>query len=208
MRLVVLGANGRTGKLVVREALKDGAQVTAVVRSAAKSPGIRHRRMSVVIGDPADAAFLTRVFEGQDAVISALGGRSPTKRATAIYWTSAAAIAEAAPAAGVKMIAVTSSALLFPSRRFSDRLLKAAARSVVKSAVRMEKILNDADLNVAAARCGFLTNAAHAGYRAEIGALPERPSSVSRQSLARFLVDTAGKSWSGYRVYGVASPSA
>ena len=36
MKLVVLGANGRTGKLVVQEALEMGETVTAVVRSEAK----------------------------------------------------------------------------------------------------------------------------------------------------------------------------
>ena len=81
MNLVVLGANGRTGKLVVQEALEMGETVSAVVRSQAKRLDIEHSQLHTVVGDPCDASFLTKVFDGQDAVISTLGGRSPSQKA-------------------------------------------------------------------------------------------------------------------------------
>ena len=80
--------------------------MTAVVRSAAKSPSLTHTRLKVVIGDPCEPKFLTNVFRGQDAVISTLGGRSPTKRATSVYPSSADAIVEAAWATGLKKVVV------------------------------------------------------------------------------------------------------
>ncbi len=207
MKLVVLGANGRTGRHVVREALDKGTIVTAIVRLDAKRPTIKHDRLNVVVSNPSDPKFLTTVFQGQDAVISTLGGRRPTKKATSIYSVSAEAIAEAASDTGLKKVAVTSSALLFPARRLIDRLLTAIVYNVVQSATRMEQTLCKANLDVVVARCGFLTDIEEMRYRAELGSLPDGGSSISRLSLASFLVDTVQKSWSGYQLYGVSGPA-
>jgi putative NADH-flavin reductase len=61
LKPVVLGANGRTGKLVVREALAEGDSVIAVVRSDAKRLNISHDRLTVVVGDCCAPGFLTKV---------------------------------------------------------------------------------------------------------------------------------------------------
>lgn len=203
MRLVVLGANGRTGRHVLRAALDDGIEVTAVVRCAKKHPGIRHERLTVAFGDPCDAEFLRPVFRGQDAIISTLGGRLPTKSATSVYHRSAHAMADAGSATGLARAVVTSTALLFPPERLSDRLLRRFVPNVVRSATRMEDILRASGLVWTFARCGFLNDAATARYRAQVGALPERGRSVSRQALARFLVDAAADPARGGRVFGV-----
>lgn len=207
MKLVVLGANGRTGKLVIQEALAAGDTVTAVVRSVAKRPSIRHADLKVVVGDPCNPKFLGKVFEGQDAVISALGGRSPSKNATSVYWRSADAIVEAACRSGIKRVAVTSTALLFPRRRLIDRLLATLVPNVLQSASRMEKTLQGKKLDVTIGRCGFLTTSDERRYRAELGSLPQNGSSVSRLSLARFFVDIIRDDSSGQHVYGVSGPS-
>lgn len=208
MKLVILGANGRTGSLVVREALQRGETVTAVVRSDAKRPTIQHDQLNVVIGDPCDSKFLSGVFQHQDAVISTLGGRKPTKKATSIYWMSADAIAEAAWDTGLKKVAVTSSALLFPPRRLVDSFLVFIARNIVQSASCMEQKLSTANLDVVVARCGFLTDVDEIRYRAKRGSMPEGGSAVSRMNLARFLVDMIQKPYSGLQVYGISGPSA
>ena len=207
MKIVVLGANGRTGLLVVREALAKGKTVTAVVRSDAKRPMTKHDRLNVVIGDPCDPKFLSEVFRDQDAVISTLGGRKPTKTATAIYWMSADAITQAASNTGLKKVVVTSTALLFPPKRLLDRVLAAIVRNVVQSAKRMERRFCASELDVIFARCGFLSNVDETRYRAERGSLPESGSSVSRKSLAHFLVDAVLEPFSGQHVYGVSRPT-
>lgn len=206
MKLVVLGANGRTGTIVVQQALARGDAVTAVVRSEDKRLSIHNDRLRVVVGDPCDPKFLARTFEGQDAVVSTLGGRSPSKKATSIYWRSAESIVEAAQTAGLKRIVVTSSALLFPPKRIIDRLLVVLVRNVVLSATRMEQILGRSDLDVTIARCGFLTDKVEQGYRAELGNLPTDGSVISRTGLAEFLVDKVRESSPGKQVYGVARP--
>jgi putative NADH-flavin reductase len=167
----------------------------------------QHDRLNVVIGDPCDSKFLTTVFRGQDAVVSTLGGRRPTKKATSVYHLSADAIIEAARGTGLKRVVVTSSALLFSPQRLVDRLLAVIARHVVQSASRMEQILFEADLDVTVARCGFLTDAEETNYRASKDALPANGSSISRRSLAHFLMNSVNGSESGHHVYGVSGPA-
>ena len=206
MKLIVLGANGGTGKRVVQEALAAGDTVTAVVRSDAKRLSVQHGELTELVGDPCDPKFLAAAFEGQDAVVSTLGGKGPTRRATSIYWKSADAIVEAALDSGLRQVAVTSTALLFPPSRLFDKLLAALVRNVVESATRMEDTLNRANLDVSVGRCGFLTNGEEPGYRAQLGSLPARGSSISRLGLARFLLESVREHGSGMRIYGVSGP--
>lgn len=206
MKLVVLGANGRTGRLVLRRALDEGAEVTAVVRSVSKWPTETDPKLSVVIGDPCDARFLRKVLRGQDAVISTLGGRSPTKKAAAVYPESAEAIAAAAWETGVRKVAVTSTALLFEPSGLTDRILRLIARPVVLAARKMERTLFDSGLDVVVARCGFLTDGDAATYRAKRNGLPEKGRSVSRKGVALFLVDSVYRGWAGQEVFGVSGP--
>lgn len=205
MKIIVLGANGRTGTQVVQRALNGGGEVTAVVRSEAKLPTIRHDRLNVVVGDPCDPAILREVFRGQDALISTLGGRRPTKEATSVYPRSADAIVSAALETDLKRIVVTSTALLFPPRRMLDRILAAVVPNVVRNANRMERTLRASNLDVTIARCGFLTDAEETTYRASEGALPENGFSVSRRSLAFFLFACVSEAGAGHQVFGVSA---
>ena len=70
MKVLVLGATGGTGRLIVRDALAKGHVVKALVRSkaAADLPGAE-----LIEGDARDGAALQRALEGSDAVVSALG---------------------------------------------------------------------------------------------------------------------------------------
>jgi putative NADH-flavin reductase len=78
MRIVVFGANGRTGRLVVKDALEREHQVTAFIRDASKQwfPDA----VKVFQGDPNDATAAGDAIGGIDAVISAVG---PIERVTA-----------------------------------------------------------------------------------------------------------------------------
>src|SRR2546428_13218147 len=73
MNLVVLGATGRTGQLVVEQALAAGHTVTALVRSLEKLT-IRNSSLRVVAGSATDAADVARALAGADAVGSTPGG--------------------------------------------------------------------------------------------------------------------------------------
>ena len=76
MRIAVFGATGRTGKLVVSEALARGFEVRALARSPEKLEDLAAPGLSVVEGDARDAAAVTATLEGTDVAISALGATS------------------------------------------------------------------------------------------------------------------------------------
>jgi putative NADH-flavin reductase len=73
MNLVVFGATGGVGRLVVQEGLDHGHQVTAVARNPAAMAGA-HSRLIVVTGDVRDPTAVSRAVVGQDAVVWAVGG--------------------------------------------------------------------------------------------------------------------------------------
>lgn len=203
MKLVVLGANGRTGLLVIKTALERGMDVTAVIRTADRQPGMSHDRLTVVVGNPCDPAFLNEVFRNQEVVVSTLGGRRPTKAATSVYFRSAMAIAEAAREVGLKRVLVTSTALLFPAQTLMEKILRFLVPNVLRSAAQMERILGAAKLDLTVARVGFLTNDQVDTYRAEIGRLPAVGTSVSRLALANFLLDGVEKPDAQFSTFGV-----
>lgn len=76
MKIAVFGASGRTGRVLVDQALARGHRVTAFVRDPSRLPDARGRPdvvPDVVRGDVTDAAAVEEAVAGQDAVLSALG---------------------------------------------------------------------------------------------------------------------------------------
>ena len=205
MKLVILGANGRTGQLVLQAALEKGMDVTAVVRSTGKKPTISHERLKFVVGDPCEGDFLKHTLRGQDAVISTLGGRRPTKAATSVYYRSADTLVDAACDNGLRRVLVTSTALLFREQNMMGKILRRLVPNVVRSATRMEDILKASGLNWTSARPGFLNDAKGMAYRAQRDSLPENGTSVSRQALAAFLIDAVENPNTGCAAYGVSN---
>ena len=74
MKILVLGATGGTGQLVVSEALAHRHEVTALVRDRAKVADLLPRA-ELVEGDARDRVAVSRALEGCKAVISVLGTR-------------------------------------------------------------------------------------------------------------------------------------
>jgi putative NADH-flavin reductase len=72
MKILVFGATGGTGKLVVQQALENGYNVTAFVRDPLKMQ-ITHPDLDIVQGDVMIPATIDKVMKGHDAVICCLG---------------------------------------------------------------------------------------------------------------------------------------
>jgi putative NADH-flavin reductase len=83
MKIVIFGANGKTGSLMVEQALELGHQVTAYVRR----PGAilqQHPNLKIIIGGLNDSSRLSEAIKGADACFSTLGGASLTKHASEV----------------------------------------------------------------------------------------------------------------------------
>lgn len=83
MKVVIFGANGKTGLLLAEQALAKGYHVIAYIRR----PGtiyIEDPKLKIMVGELDEILKLKDAITGADACISALGGRSLTKHSPEI----------------------------------------------------------------------------------------------------------------------------
>ena len=142
MKLVVLGATGGTGRLVVEQALAAGHTVTALVRSPEKL-ATSQPNLHVVTGSATDLESMAGAFDGADAVISTLGGGG------SVIADSTSAIVAAARQTGVRRVVVLSSWLV-QRDRISPVLRLAtgiAMKSLIKDKSAGEQLLRQSELD-------------------------------------------------------------
>ena len=74
MKIVIFGAAGATGRILVERALAQGHEVTAFDRHTAPLT-IQHPKLTLIQGDIFNSAQVEEAIAGQDVVISVLGVR-------------------------------------------------------------------------------------------------------------------------------------
>lgn len=72
MKIVIFGATGLSGKVILKEALSKKHQVTVLVRNA-NDVKIQDKNLTVVQGSVLDRNTVNEVLKNQDAVIQSLG---------------------------------------------------------------------------------------------------------------------------------------
>ena len=73
MKLIIFGATGSVGTLLVQQALQQGYIVTAFTRNSDKLSAISHERLTVCKGDLLNPADVDRAVNGHDAVLCVIG---------------------------------------------------------------------------------------------------------------------------------------
>ena len=191
MHIVVAGASGRTGRLVVERALTSGHRVTAIVRAgseAAVGPGAEILRADVLSGAgldlPGDA----------DAVVSALGMRPGDEQPVSAPGTTS--LIAAMRRAGLSRIVVVSAVPAFTTGggepwwfRIVRTLVRRAMPAVYTDIAAMENVLRSSGLRWTILRPGYLTDGAPTDYRL----LPDRNATTPahRSDLAHALLALA-----------------
>jgi uncharacterized protein YbjT (DUF2867 family) len=184
MNLVVLGATGRTGRLVVEQALAAGHTVTALVRSPEKLP-TGSPNLRVVTGQATDMSAVSRALE----VISTLGGKG------SVIADSTQAIVTAARKAGVSRVVVLSSWVVERDRMDSvTRLVTGIAMgAVIKDKSAGEQLLRRSDLDWTIVYASLLNDGPANG---SVTVLPEHAKrsmsqKISRADVAAWMVQAA-----------------
>ena len=199
MRLTVFGANGGTGRILVRQALDAGHQVVAVTRRPAGFP-FTHPRLAVAGADVHDGRAVGPAVQGSDAVLSVLGVPF-TRQPVTVYSAGISAIAEAMSRAGLKrLVAVTSTAVEphrhadggFMLNRVMQPLVSATIGRTTYADMRsMEARLRVSDLDWTVVRPSGLFDAGRvSSYQVSEG--PLDGVFTSREDLAACLLDQAG----------------
>src|SRR5690606_24619142 len=81
MKIIVFGATGGVGRSVVKQAVENGFEVTAFVRTPSKLE-VAHENLHVVKGDAFSPAEVSAAIAGHDAVVSCLGSSQGMKKST------------------------------------------------------------------------------------------------------------------------------
>ena len=81
MKILVLGATGRTGHLFTRKALEEGHAVTVYVRNPDRALALlgAHQNLTIVPGALDDAERLAAASSGQDVMVSTLGQKATVR---------------------------------------------------------------------------------------------------------------------------------
>ncbi|MFN6555071.1 NAD(P)-dependent oxidoreductase [Mycolicibacterium septicum] len=198
MRIVIFGANGATGRLLTRRALDAGHTVVAVTRHPGQFP-ITDAALTVAEADVRDAAAVTSVIDGADAVLSTLGVTF-TMDPVDTYSVGVGNIVAAMRATGVDRLAVVSSTAIadYPGRTdtpFALRVVQPVISRIFGKTLyadmrRMEDIVAGSGLNWTIVRPSGLFDLTDvteyiAGRRDPVGAF------TSRTDLADYLLKLA-----------------
>jgi putative NADH-flavin reductase len=135
MKLAVIAANGRSGKIFVERALAAGHSVRAGVHHANNL--IPHKRLTVVHCNATSEADLVNLISGQDAVVSFIGhvkGSPPQVQTDCMR-----ALVSAMKAQGLtRVVSLTGTGVRFPDDRITvvDRVLNLSIRLIDPARIR------------------------------------------------------------------------
>ena len=107
MKIIVFGASGRTGRLLIEGAIARGWSVTAAVREPARLPNLPPE-VRIARIEARDGEAIAAAIAGHDAVISALGGEGLSR--SDVLTTAMRHIVAGMGASGVKRIVWIASA--------------------------------------------------------------------------------------------------
>lgn len=190
MKLIVFGATGSVGRLVVDQALEQGHEVTAFTRDPAKV-GRRHERLSVAGGDVTGVGRVTDAVAGHDAVIVALGAG----RKGGVRGPGTKSVIEAMRAAGVRRIIVQSTIGAGDSRTnlnfFWKRIMFGMLlRPAYADHQAQERIVMSSDVDWTIIRPGSFTEGPRTGeYRRGFGPAEKSQLKISRSDVADFVLE-------------------
>ncbi len=190
MKVLVFGARGKTGKAVVERAAAAGHDVTAFVRGSVKGSALNVR---VVKGDATKRADVDAAMRGQEAVIDAIGGRTPWKETT-LECSAARTIIASMQANGVRRLLATSMLGVGDSKDnaaiFVRLLLPTFLRGAGKDKSAMELAVESSGLDWTILRPAVLTDDAPTGairvFQKGTGAKAHK---ISREDIAAFMVN-------------------
>ncbi|MGY4508418.1 NAD(P)-dependent oxidoreductase [Bradyrhizobium sp. USDA 3650] len=192
-KILVLGATGATGRLIVNQAVARGYDVTVLVRSAEKARDITGAKL--IIGDARDETALREALKGRDAVVSALGTSVSPFREVTLLSTATRALVSAMKAEQVsRLVCITGMGAgdsaghggFIADNVFFPLLLK----KVYADKDRQEAIVRESGLDWVLVRPSILNNKPGRGpIRALTDLSGFHGGSIAREDVATFVLD-------------------
>lgn len=198
MRIVVLGATGKTGRLVVEQALMRGDQVVAYARNPhgiASNP-----RLEIAVGQLGDIPVLRAAITGTDAVLVCLGTHNERfKKKVELMQKSVPSITEAMRAANVMRLVLLSAYGVGDTARTAGLIARVVYKTVVR-AIYQDKERSEAMLSTSRLKWtlvypviltdGSPADAVEVAPMAQVHKVAGLPK-VSRADVAHVMLDAA-----------------
>jgi putative NADH-flavin reductase len=213
VRLVILGATGKTGRLLVEQALDRGHEVVAYVRrpdALDERPGLL-----VTVGELTDEPALTSAMAGADAVLCAIGPAGVSGLIGAdLMQTTLPVVSTAMAASGVRRLVLMSAWGVGDTAASGGLVAKVAFRTAVRSLYHDKEIAEAAlaatGLDVTTVYPVSLTNGPRSGAVvvrdvttvSHVDGMPK----VSRADVATAMLDAAEKADAGSTRLLVSAP--
>ncbi len=198
MRVTVFGAAGKTGRLVVEEAVRRGLDVTASVRDASRA-SFDGTAVRTVVGDGRDAGAVAEALSGSDAAVSVMGIPSGTGPTTDLSDATRAIVSAMEFHGPGRLILAMNTAV------FHDRPVKPPFDIVAQEHRRDLAILRGSSLVWTALAPTYLTDDEPAGtYRVAPGATAPGEG-IARGDLAVAALDALAHDDWARRVLGLSS---
>jgi putative NADH-flavin reductase len=193
MKLAVFGGTGKTGLEVVRQAVAQGHEVTALARTPSRMT-ISSPHLTVLQGDAMNAEDVKRTVQGTDAIINALGHvkGSPPDLQTVVINNILAAMAYHNVR---RLVTLSGGGVRFPDDRpkFIDHvfkfLLSVMSPKVLKDGERHVEVLRQSAVDWVVVRGPRLTDGPHTGsYKVGNIGDPGMSTQCSRANVADFML--------------------
>ena len=160
MKLFIVGATGRTGSLVVRQALERGHEVTAFTRRP-EAVAITHPHLQLAHGDGQSLSDLSQVA-GHDAVLSIVA--APDLKQTTVAEDITRNLVDTMNENGVSRLVVTSShALVATKPKLAVAFIRMLLRHSYADARNMEAVLRNSNLDWRIVRANRLVDKSAVG---------------------------------------------
>jgi uncharacterized protein YbjT (DUF2867 family) len=193
LKILVLGATGATGRLIVSQALARGYEVTALVRSAEKASDLKGAKL--VIGDARDERALREALKGKNAVVSSLGTpASPFREVTALSNATRALVSAMKAEQVSRLVCITGIGAGDSAGHggflFDNLIFPLLLRKVYADKNRQEAIVRDSGLDWVLVRPSLLNDKPR---RDKVRALTDlsdfHGGTIARDDVATFVLD-------------------
>ena len=191
MNIIIFGASGHIGQIVVARALEEGYKVTAFVRNP-NSLSIKNKNLYVYVGDIGNYTQVADALKGNEAVISVVGNstRAVVFKSTTVISEGVKNIIKAMKQHKVKRLLFISSfglneSIFLPQKIF----IRIVLRNIFAEMPRQEKMISQSGLDYTIVRPARLTDEPSVGEYTAAEDLYIGPfSHISRTAVADFLL--------------------
>ncbi|MBD3107152.1 SDR family oxidoreductase [Bacillus sp. AGMB 02131] len=194
MKIIVFGANGKTGRIVIEKALQAGHEVSAFVRDQSKLQ-IEQPGLTIIEGQATVLADVEQAVAGHELVISCLGSDKGMGKSTILHEMTKNIVAAMKKQDVNRIIYMASAGVDKEIPGLTGKMVMKMLANPLADHRNAIAEIKAGGLTYTIARPMGLTDKPETGqYREAMTGIPDKGRSISRADVADFIVKTIGNS--------------